>query len=88
MSFKSLKLSVKIPLVMLVLAAANALIVSSLAVYQAKETAKTLSQQKLEAVTHGVSNTLESYFESIKEDLLLLSFCEFWMNQNHQHLFF
>lgn len=70
MSFKNLKLSVKIPLVMLALAAANALVVSSLALYQAKETAKTLSEQKLEAVTHGVSETVKNYFESIKEDLL------------------
>lgn len=71
MSFKNLKLSVKIPLIMVLLAAANALIVSSLAVYQAEKTAKELSQQKLESVTHGVSQTLESYFKSIKEDLLL-----------------
>lgn len=56
---------------MVILAAANAVIISSLAVYEAKETARKLSEQKLEAVTHGISQTLTSYFKSIKEDLLL-----------------
>jgi methyl-accepting chemotaxis protein len=71
MSFKNIKLSVKIPLVMLVLAIINAGVVGSIAIHYATEEATKQGTQKLEAVREGVSASMTNYFLSIGEDLKL-----------------
>lgn len=71
MSLKNLKLSVKIPMVMLALAAANAMTVSALAVHQAEVSAVELTQQKMLAIRENVNQMVGNYFTSIGEDLVL-----------------
>ncbi|MFA7277112.1 MAG: methyl-accepting chemotaxis protein [Pseudobdellovibrionaceae bacterium] len=71
MLFKNMKLSVTIPLIMLVLAAANALIVSNLAISEAKREAHRLTADKLSVIRENITQTLHVYFDSIGDDLIL-----------------
>jgi methyl-accepting chemotaxis protein len=69
MSLKNLKLSVKIPLIMLTLAALNAAIISGLAIYKSKEAVVEVTEQKLAAIQQGVEKQLKIYFGTISDDL-------------------
>ena len=71
MSFKTLKLSVKIPLIMVLLAVANAGILGAVAVKQSKDSALELTQAKMEAIRADMGKLVGSYFEGIKNDLLI-----------------
>ena len=71
MSIKNIKLSVKIPLIMIVLAVLNAGVIGSIATYYAAEDAKEGGQQKLESVREDISTKVHNYFEDMKDDLVL-----------------
>lgn len=69
MSIRNLKLSIKIPLIMLTLAALNAAIVSFVSIQSAKKSALHLTEEKMVAMRDGVATSMESYLSSIEEDL-------------------
>jgi methyl-accepting chemotaxis protein len=71
MSLKKLKLSVKIPLVMLFLAVLNVGILSSFAIYFSTQEAEKQAFQKLEAIREQMSVSITEYLDNIKEDLFL-----------------
>lgn len=73
MSLKNLKLSVKIPLILVTLAALNAAVLSSLAIHKSKNAVIEVTEQKLAAVRYGVENQLRVYLHAIAEDLSINS---------------
>jgi len=71
MSLKNLKLSVKIPLVMIALAVLNAATLGGLSIYISGKELSELRKEKLNAIALGVDKSLNSYFSTISEDLTL-----------------
>ena len=71
MLLSRMKLSTKIPLTMLVLAALNALITSGVSIYKGKQEAERGAQNFLAATGKQVSSKLETYLGSIEEDLVI-----------------
>ena len=71
MFLKNLKLSVKIPLVMLALAVLNAGILTEISVYQADKALVESTEQKMNAVRLSTKRELNNYFSSLRSDLIL-----------------
>lgn len=71
MNIKNIKLSIKIPMVMLLLAAANATVITSLATRESRISATKLTQEQLAAIRSGVDKALSGYLSAIQEDLLI-----------------
>lgn len=71
MSIKNIKLSVKIPLIMLILAILNAGIISSVSLYFSAEATEEQSKEKLASVREGIAKALEDYFKTIGNDLVI-----------------
>lgn len=71
MSLSNIKLSVKIPSIILVLAIINAAVISSVSLYFSVEAAQKQAVEKLEAVREQMSNSLTDYFSTIGQDLIL-----------------
>ncbi len=71
MSFKNLRLSVKIPMVMIVLACLNAGIVGGFAVHEAKQSSLEQAEEKIAAIGYGVELSLQNYFKGISDDLVV-----------------
>jgi methyl-accepting chemotaxis protein len=72
-SLKNMKLSVKIPLIMLLLAGANAGFLGTIAVTEAKNSAIELTKQKLEAIRGDMLQSVSNYFDNIRDDLIINS---------------
>jgi len=71
MSISHIKLSVKIPLIMLILAILNAGIISVVSLYFSMQATEEQAKQKLESVREDMSSSLGEYFKSIGNDLVL-----------------
>ena len=71
MSIKNIKLSVKIPLIMVLLAMLNTGIIGYIAINYASKGAEKQGRERLEAARDGVSKAVTEYFETIGEDLVL-----------------
>lgn len=71
MSIQNIKLSVKIPLIMLLFAILNAGIMGAVAVYYSSQQAEKMGKEKLEVVRENISKSVSEYFKSIGEDLVL-----------------
>ena len=71
MSLSNIKNSIKIPLIMVILAVINAGIISYLSVDKSEEMATKMTEEKILSIENGVKTNLESYLSSIKEDLLI-----------------
>lgn len=71
MSMTNIKLSVKIPLIMLLLAILNTGIIGYIAIDYASKAAEKQGREKLEAARDSVSKAVHEYFATIREDLIL-----------------
>ena len=73
MSLKNIKLSVKIPLVMLFLAILNSSLVASLAFYESEKAVQKTTEKELQGLRIAIQMSLQSYLGTIKEDLIINS---------------
>lgn len=71
MSLKNIKLSVKIPLIMLLIALVNSIILTKIAVKKSEEAMTVAVEEKMNAVRVSVKQNLDNYLKSILEDLQL-----------------
>lgn len=71
MSVINMRLSTKIPAIMLILAILNASIISSIALYFSFQAAENQSIDKLEAIRDQMQSSITDYFTGISKDLTL-----------------
>ncbi|MDD3020815.1 MAG: methyl-accepting chemotaxis protein [Alphaproteobacteria bacterium] len=71
MNLSNVKNTVKIPLIMVILAIINAGVISLVALKNADDMATSMTEEKIAAIEGGVATNLEDYLRSIQEDIVI-----------------
>ena len=73
MSFKNLNISTKLPAIMLILAVLNAGIIGYVSLTSAQKSAEDLNKEKLSAIQDSVLSSLDTFFQTLSNDLIIQS---------------